>query len=111
MILTREFNLNVLPGSTPLLIRASKKDNSSRLVFFLFTGVGVLDIPAGTSAMFRGSAIQSPARFSIVRAIPRVTVDLTAGMTSEAGRIPFEIVLTNGTCKLVTATLFLDIRG
>ena len=111
MILTRRYKFDIVPGGPALLIRASRKDSSSRLVFSLFAGRGVLDIPAGTTAAFRGKGINVPASFSIVRSIPTVTVDLTREMTQKAGWVPFEIVLTSGTHTLVTATLYLDVRG
>ncbi|MBR3017105.1 MAG: hypothetical protein IKH57_08515 [Clostridia bacterium] len=45
MILTRNYDLDVIPGGQPLLIRVSKNDTSSTLVFSLFTGIGSLAIP------------------------------------------------------------------
>lgn len=111
MILKRNYNLDVVPGGLPLLIRASRKDTSSTLVFSLFAGEGVLEIPAGTTAIMRGNGISTVAAFSITNGIPRVTVDLTADMTEKAGWIPFEIVLTASNYTLVTATLYLDVRG
>lgn len=111
MILTRKYNLDIVPGRLPLVIRVSRKDTSSALVFSLFAGEGVLDVPAGTTAAFRGKGVNTPASFSIVNHIPTVTVDLTLDMTEKAGWIPFEIVLNSGAYKLVSATLYLDVRG
>ena len=111
MILTRKYNLDIVPGRLPLVVRVSRKDTSSTLVFSLFAGKGVLDVPAGTTAAFRGKGVNVPASFSIVNHIPTVTVNLTLDMTEKAGWIPFEIVLNSGACKLVTATLYLDVRG
>ena len=111
MILTREYKFDIVPGGLPLLIRVSRKDTSSRLVFSLFAGKGVLDVPAGTTAAFRGKGVSSPASFSIVHSIPTVTVDLTLDMTQKTGWIPFEIVLTKDGYTLVTATVILDVRG
>ena len=115
MILTRKYNLDIVPGGLPLYIRVSRKDTSSTLVFSLFAGKGVLDVPAGTTAAFRGRGVNASASFSIVNHIPTVTVDLTLDMTEKAGWIPFEIVLTatadNEEYTLVTATLYLDVRG
>jgi hypothetical protein len=111
VILRRKYNLDIVPGGLPLLIRVSRKDTSQALVFSLFAGKGVLDVPAGTSAAFRGRGVNAPASFSIVDSISTVTVDLTIEMTQKAGWIPFEIVLTSGTHTLVTSTLFLDVRA
>jgi hypothetical protein len=115
MILTRKYNLDIVPGRLPLVIRVSRKDTSSTLVLSLFAGKGVLDVPAGTSAAFRGRGVNVPATFSIVDSIPTVAVDLTIEMTQKAGWIPFEIVLKSTAdgevFTLVTATLYLDVRG
>ena len=35
MILTRRYDLDIIPGGSPLLIRASRNDASSTLVFSL----------------------------------------------------------------------------
>ena len=111
MILTRNYDLDVIPGGQPLLIRVSKNDTSSTLVFSLFTGKGILAVPVGANAVFRGRNASESASLSFTGAIPKVTVDLTADMTGTEGRIPFEIVLTSGAYTLVTATLYLDVRG
>ena len=115
MILRRKYNFDIVPGGLPLLIRVSRKDTSSTLVFSLFAGKGVLDVPAGTTAAFRGAFGSVPASFSIVDSIPTVTVNLTIEMTEKAGWIPFEIVLKSAAdgeeYTLVTATLYLDVRG
>ena len=113
MILTRNYDLDVIPGGQPLLIRVSKNDTSSTLVFSLFTGKGILAVPVGANAVFRGAhgRASSAGVFSLDGGIPKVTVDLTADMTGTEGRIPFEIVLTSDTYTFVTATLYLDVRG
>ena len=61
MILTRKYNLDIVPGGLPLYIRVSRKDTSSTLVFSLFAGKGVLDVPAGTTAAFRGRGVNASA--------------------------------------------------
>lgn len=107
MILTRNYDLDVIPGGQPLLIRVSKNDTSSTLVFSLFTGIGSLAIPVGAAAAFRGKNVNESAMFSD----NAVTVSLTKAMTQFVDRIPFEIVLTSGSYTLVTATLYLNVRG
>ena len=107
MILTRHYDLDIIPGGQPLIIRVSKNDTSSALVFSLFTGIGVLDVPAGATAVFRGKGASVPAVFSQ----GKVTAELTKAMTQAVGLIPFEIVLSSGSYRLVTATLYLDVRG
>ena len=110
MILKRNYIFDIMPGGLPLRIRASKKDTSSRLIFSLFAGNGILSIPPDTTAFFRGKGVNTSASFAIVSGIPTVTVDLTIAMTSKVGLIPFEIVLLSSGFSLVTATLYLDVR-
>ena len=107
MILTRHYDLDIIPGGQPLIIRVSKNDTSSVLVFSLFTGIGSLAIPAQAAASFRGRGTDEAAAFSQ----GAVTVSLTKAMTQAVGLIPFEIVLSSGAYRLVTATLYLDVRG
>lgn len=107
MILTRHYDLDIIPGGQPLIIRVSKNDTSSALVFSLFTGNGNLAIPVGTAASFRGKGVNEAATFSQ----GAVMVSLTKAMTQAVGLIPFEIVLSSGAHRLVTATLYLDVRG
>ena len=110
MILTRRYDLDIIPGGLPLLIRASRNDASSTLVFSLLVGEGVLDIPAGASATFRGATGSISGSLTFDTGIPQVTVNLNRSLTRKVGRIPFEIVLQSGNYQLVTATLYLDVR-
>ena len=110
MILTRRYELDIIPGGLPLLIRAYYKDTSSTLVFSLFTGKGKLAVPAGTTAALRCKEGSASATFALTNGIPTVTVDLTIDFTGTVGIIPCEIVLTNSEYTLVTATLYLDVR-
>ncbi len=110
MILCRNYNLDIMPGGLPLTIRASRNDASSTLVFSLFTGNGVMDIPADATVTFRGKTGTVSAVLSFDSGIPKVTVNLTKTLTRTAAWIPFEIVITAGNYRLVTATLYLDVR-
>ncbi len=110
MILTRQYDFDIVPGGLPLLIRASHNDTSSTLVFSLFSGEGVLDIPSGATAVVQGKTANKVAAFEIIDAIPTVTVNLDKTMTGIIGLIPLEIVLSSGSYDLVTATLYLDVR-
>ena len=111
MILKRTYDLDILPGAEPMIIRASQYDSSSRLVFYLYVGDGVLDVPSGCTVAFRGTFGSLTGSLDFVDDAPVVTVDLTRVATTDIGRAPFEIMLTTGTYKLISATHFLDVKG
>ena len=109
MILKRTYKLDVVAGGSPLIIRTSRNDSSSTLVFSLFAREGVLDIPSGATAAIRGKASGS-ASFSFVNGIPTIQLNLTKAMTGKAGMLPFELALTAGGHTFVTDTFYLDVR-
>ena len=116
MIITRKFNMDILPGDVPLIIRASQKDNSSVLVLKLWSRDGVLAIPtSGVTVKMRGTThggtdCEETGTLSFVSGIPTVTVSLSRDMTSSKGMNPFELELAASGVKLYTATFYLDVR-
>ena len=110
MILRRFYTLDVLPGGFPLIIRASQNDSSSELVFSLYTGFGLLDIPSGATASVRRGSLENSCTLVQSGGLTQVTVRLTKAMTACVGLIPFELVITSGGYTLVTATFYLDVR-
>ncbi|MBQ7488206.1 MAG: hypothetical protein IJT77_11995 [Clostridia bacterium] len=110
MILTRKYDLDVVPGGLPLIIRASRNDSSSRLVFSLFAGEGTLSVPNGAAASFHGGDVDGAASLSFENGIPKVTVDLTREMTGSIGCFPFEIAVSSGGSVLVSPTIILTVR-
>ena len=116
MIITRKFNMDILPGDVPLIIRASQKDNSSVLVLKLWSRDGKLAIPAtGVTVKMRGmslggTACEETGTLSFVSGIPTVTVSLSRDMTTHKGMNPFELELSAPGVKLYTATFYLDVR-
>ena len=116
MIITRKFNMDVLPGDVPLIIRASEKDNSSKLVLTLWSRDGVLKVPTtGVTVKIRGTTLggtdcEETGTLTFQSGIPTVTVSLTRDMTSHIGMNPFELVLSGSGVKLCSATFYLDVR-
>ena len=115
MILTRAYRLDVVPGSFPLIIRASQGDSSSALVLSLFAGTGVLEIPSGAAVSIRGKTLggnycEETCTLQHVSGVPKVTAALTAGMTGTKGLNPFELAIESDEEMLVTATFYLDVR-
>mgnify|MGYP002623449052 CR=1 FL=1 len=99
-MLTRTYDIDVVPGGIPVKIHLSQYDSDVTLVFRLYASSGVLDIPAtGVTARIRGTkndrhGISTSATFAIVDSIPTVTVQVTKQMTAIAGANVFELVLT-----------------
>ncbi len=98
-MLTRTFDLDMVPGKIPLAIHLSQYDSDVTLVFQLYTSQGILSIPSsGVTATIRGTkgdgnGISADATFNFVDSIPTVTVQVTKQMTAIAGKNTFELVL------------------
>ena len=116
MIITRKFNMDILPGDVPLIIRASQKDNSSVLVLTLWSRDGVLKIPTtGVTAKMQGRTLggtvcEETGTLTFSSGIPVVTVELSRDMTKDIGMNPFELILFSSGVKLCSATFYLDVR-
>lgn len=120
-MLTREFSLDMVPGSVPLHIHVSQFDSDETIIFDLFSSQGTLNIPKkNVSAVFRGTkndgnGISKACTFAYDGDLPTVTLQLTQQITAIAGKTPFEIVLTavdeNGeSFELPSATFYLIIK-
>ena len=116
MIITRKFNIDILPGDVPLIIRASEKDNSSVLKLRLWSRDGVLKVPASgvtvkmCGTTLGGTSCEVTGTLTFVSGIPIVTVSLSRDMTKDIGMNPFELVLSGSGVKLCSATFYLDVR-
>lgn len=118
MILKRKYDLDVVPGGVPQIIRVSRNDSSSEIDFTLYAGSGKLSLPGTTSlsVSVRGSTQkeEKSCGFSSNNGVVTVRVNLSKEMTAKVGKKPFELVLkgtdSGTTYTLVTATFILDIR-
>ena len=99
-MLSRTYELDMVPGGIPLSIHLSQYDSDVTLAFELYASQGTLDIPeTGVSALIRGTkrdgnGISADADFAVINNIPTVTVRVTKQMTAIAGKNSFELVLT-----------------
>ena len=110
MILSRKYNLDIVPGKHPQIFRVSRGDSSSLLVFTLYASEGVLDIPDTAAVVIRSAVSETECSLVFFRGEPMVYAPLTRGLTSQRGMIPVELVLTDGGISLITATFYLDVR-
>lgn len=119
-MLTRTFDIDVVPGGIPEKIHISQYDSDVTLEFRLYSSEGILDVPGeGVTAIIRGTkrdrnGISMDADFAIVDDIPTVSVKVTKQMTAIDGTNIFEIVLfaTSGesTYELPTANFHLVVE-
>ena len=112
-MLTRTYDLDMVPGGIPLSIHLSQYDSDVTLIFQLYASQGTLNIPSsGVTAEIRGTkldgnGISADATLGIVSGIPTVTVQVTA----IAGKNTFELVLSGGEgYDLPSANFYLDIE-
>ena len=119
-MLSRTYELDMVPSGIPLSIHLSQYDSDVTLAFELYASQGTLDIPeTGVTAIIRGTkrdgnGISADADFAVVNNIPTVTVRVTKQMTAIAGKNSFELVLTatSGSLSydLPSANFYLDIE-
>ncbi|HAK21968.1 MAG TPA: hypothetical protein DCM58_01480 [Desulfovibrio sp.] len=118
-MLSRTYELDMVPGGIPLSIHLSQYDSDVTLAFQLFSSQGQLDIPQDVTARIRGTkldgnGISADAVYALTDGIPTVTVQVTKQMTAIAGKNTFEIVLlseSNDTIyELPSANFYLDIE-
>ena len=118
-MLSRTYELDMVPGGIPLSIHLSQYDNDVTLVFQLYASQGTLDIPADATAKMRGTkldgnGISADATYEVVDGIPTVSVRVTKQMTAVPGKNTFEIVLMTSLAdfsyELPSANFYLDIE-
>lgn len=99
-MLSRTYELDMVPGGIPLSVHLSQYDSDVTLIFQLYASHGMLAIPqSGVTAEIRGTkqdgnGIAAAADFSVIDSIPTVSVRVTKQMTAIAGKNNFEVVLT-----------------
>lgn len=114
MIITRAFQMDVLPSSNPPIIHTSRLNASTTLVFSLYTKEGSLSIPSGAMALMRGhlpdgTSVSVSGTFAISSSVPTVSIPLTKVATAQQGAAMMELVVSKSGYTLVTGTFILDI--
>lgn len=105
-------NIEMMPGTTRLIIELKQYDSDFLLLFFLQDKVGNLKIPEGTTAEVRGTkadgtGFSAEAAVDINKRVITVTGDQQ--MTAASGRGNFELVLTYSGKESITATFYIDV--
>lgn len=112
-MLTYDIDLNVTPGTLPTVVRVKQYQTDALLVFHLYSQSGELDIGSVSSCRIRGTkndgngySASGTYNYSNYSA----SFQLTEQMTAIFGVQPFEIVITDSSGKMITATFYLKVQ-
>lgn len=107
MAMHRAFNVDVMPGGFPPLIKVNQYD-AGVIVYNVNVTEGEIaaQFETGTTAYIAGTK-PSGLGFNVQCMLSgnSVTVPITATMTEEAGRFPVELVFMNGNTRVGTANI------
>ena len=103
--------LNMTPGDYPITVNINQYDSDFQLIFELYSSIGTLTIPSGTTAEIRGTKRDGNG-YSETATLSgtTVTVDGDIQMTAVAGMNVFEIVLYYNDKELSSANFILAVE-
>lgn len=108
-------NVDVQPGvGVPAIFHCSQGDKGTRIILGLLNNNDSYTIPEGTTAIIRGSRADGTLFTEITADIDTTTeikFNLTEDMTSVAGPVECEAVMTSGTANIIgTANFIIDVE-
>lgn len=108
-------NVDVQPGvGVPAIFHCSQGDKGTRIILGLLNNNDSYTIPEGTTAIIRGSRADGTLFTEITADIDTTTeikFNLTEDMTSVAGPVECEAVMTSGTANVIgTANFIIDVE-
>lgn len=108
-------NVDVQPGAgVPAIFHCSQGDKGTRIILGLLNNNDSYTIPEGTTAIIRGSRADGTLFTEITADIDTTTeikFNLTEDMTSVAGPVECEAVMTSGTANVIgTANFIIDVE-
>lgn len=108
-------NVDVQPGvGVPAIFHCSQGDKGTRIILGLLNNNDTYTIPEGTTAIIRGSRADGTLFTEITADIDTTTeikFNLTEDMTSVAGPVECEAVMTSGTANIIgTANFIIDVE-
>lgn len=108
-------NVDVQPGvGVPAIFHCSQGDKGTRIILGLLNNNDTYAIPEGTTAIIRGSRADGTLFTEITADIDTTTeikFNLTEDMTSVAGPVECEAVMTSGTANIIgTANFIIDVE-
>ena len=110
-MITHTFDLDVVPGSVPVVVHVSQYDDDVRIIFNLYASTGVLNIEQNSTVAIRGTKPDGNGiSVECVLDGAAVTVDLTQQMTAVAGYAIFELTLYQNNHEMNTANFILDVE-
>ena len=110
-MITHTLDLDVVPGSVPVVVHVSQYDDDVRIIFNLYASTGVLNIEQNSTVAIRGTKPDGNG-ISVECTLDgaAVTVDLTQQMTAVAGYAIFELTLYQNNHEMNTANFILDVE-
>ena len=112
MAIQQLYDLDLIPNSVPLVVKASQYDRTSRLLIFNIYKQGELfTIPSGSTVTIRGTkkdltGFEYPCSY----ANSEVTAVLEEQMTIFSGKYPVELRIAQGSSILGTANFILEVE-
>ena len=108
-------NVDVQPGAgVPAIFHCSQGDKGTRIILGLLNNNDSYTIPEGTTAIIRGSRADGTLFTEITADIDTTTeikFNLTEDMTSVAGPVECEAVMTSGSANVIgTANFIIDVE-
>lgn len=107
-MITQTLTLDMIPGKEPQDIHINQNDKGNQIVFTL-TKDGAAYTPTGTYTI---QGVKPSGKFSVVctKSNNKVIATLTEAITSDAGKIPCQILETDGTNKTGSQLFMLNIQ-
>ena len=107
-MMTQTITLDMIPGKEPQDIHVNQGDNGNRIIFTL-TKDGATYTPTGNYAL---QGIKPSGKFSAGCQVQnnKVVATLSSEITSDAGKIPAQLLETDGTNKTGSQVFMLNIQ-
>ena len=112
MAIQQRYDLDLIPNTVPLVVKASQYDKTSRLLIFNIYKQGELfTIPSGATVTIRGTKKDMTGfEYSCSYADSTVTAVLEEQMTIFSGKYPVELRIAQGSSILGTANFIMEIE-
>lgn len=113
LLMSIKRNVNVSPGGVPAVYHVSQGDLGTRIILGLLSDNTDYTIPAGTTAIIRGSRSDGTTFEQITADVETTEIkfNLTEDMTSVPGPVECEAVMSSGSANVIgTANFVIDVE-
>lgn len=112
-MITYAFDLDIVPGGVPVVVPLKQYEDDVVLSFNVYSRLGTLNLPSGTSVSIRGTKPDGNGFSSdtgVTFSNNVVTVNVDKQMTAAAGKSLFELVFTNNNKELITTSFVILVQ-